>query len=179
MRYAICLLILLSATLVFSETKTSAVKKFFSPLPLPDGALREPIPDRGPEQPVPVPDLASLKWEWRPTVTLPAFKIVESTREDSNIDVFVLSSVGGGISYQKLKFDDETQRWKSIFSWSPLTVLLAGNLNDPDTSLDLSLATTLGFVNNLFMIGAGYDFGRVEDRSRFFGLLSVGINFNN
>ena len=179
MRYTVCLLIFLSCSLVFSETKTSAVKKFFSPLPPPDRALREPIPDTGPEQPEPVAGLASTKWEWRPTVTLPAFKIVESTREDSKIDVFVLSSVGGGISYQKLKFDDETQRWKSIFSWSPITVLLAGNLNDTDSPLDLSLATTLGFVNNLFMIGAGYDLGRVEDRSRFFGLLSIGINFNN
>jgi len=171
MRYTIGLiLILLSHSLAFSQTEASWIKEFFLPIPPPDSATKLST-DR----------LASTtpRWEWRPNVTLPAFKLLESSRENSNIDVFVLTSVGGGISYQKLKYDDKSKKWKSIFSWSPLTFLLAGNINDKNTSLDLSVATTLGFVNNLFMVGFGYDLGSVENRSRFFGLLSIGINFNN
>ncbi|MEQ9264596.1 MAG: hypothetical protein RLN81_05205 [Balneolaceae bacterium] len=114
--------------------------------------------------------------KFRPVIVLPAFKIVESSRSDAKIDAQVLTSTGGGVSYQMLKYDKDKEAWKSYFTWSPLTILLSG---DTDDSLDVSYATTFGFFNNAVMIGGGYDFGSVGDRSRWFGLISIGINFNN
>ena len=163
-----------SASAQEDSSKKSWIGRFFSSVPPPDTIITPPLLGYSTKSDT---TIVKKKWEFRPTVTLPAFKLVESTREDSNVDVFVLTSVGGGISLQKLKHDGK--KWKSQFSWSPLTILLSGNLNAEDTSLDLSIASTLGFFNNLLMVGGGYDLGSVKNRSRFFGLLSVGINFNN
>lgn len=118
------------------------------------------------------------KSEWRPVVTLPALKLVETNREDAKVDALLLTSTGGGISWQKLKYDEEDEKWKSTFSVSPITILLSGNLS-ADTPIDISYAATVGFFNNLIMVGGGYDLGSVSGRSRFFGLISIGINFNN
>lgn len=118
------------------------------------------------------------KSSWRPVVTLPALKLVETSREDAKIDALLLTSTGGGISWQKLKYDEEDEKWKSTFSVSPITILLSGNLSS-ETPIDISYAATVGFFNNLIMVGGGYDLGSVSGRSRFFGLISIGINFNN
>lgn len=41
-------------------------------------------------------------WEWRPQVTIPALKITTSKRGEAKLDAQILTSVGGGISFQKL-----------------------------------------------------------------------------
>jgi|SoiMethySBSTD1v2_1073268.scaffolds.fasta_scaffold492002_2 hypothetical protein len=141
----------------------SSHSQFFKPIPKPGG----------------VGVLAvTKKNEWRPNVTIPALKIVESSRENAKADALLLVSTGGGISWQKLTFDAASNKWRSTFSFSPATILLSGNLA-ADNPIDLSYAMTVGFFNNLLMVGAGYDLGKVEGRSRFFGLLSIGVNFNN
>jgi hypothetical protein len=137
-------------------------------------------------KPIPKPDIQNfmdstdvqIEKKWRPVVSLPAFKLVESSREDAVIDALVLTSTGGGISYQVLEFDASKDRWKSKFSFSPATILLSGNLTS-DNPIDISYAMSVGFFDNLIMLGAGVDLGSVPDRSRFFGMISVGINFNN
>ena len=123
-------------------------------------------------------NVATKKSEWklRPVVNIPAFKVIESNRDNAEVDVLMLSSVGGGISLQNIKRVNGKPYCN--FSWSPVTFLLSGNLAS-DNPIDLSVATSFGIFNNLIMIGVGYDFGMVENRSRFFGLLSFGINFNN
>lgn len=122
---------------------------------------------------------------FRPQVAIPAFKLIESSREDAKIDALVLTSVGGGISLQKIKEVTVTNtngrpeiKSKVEWSWSPITVLFSAD-SGADNPIDIALATTFGFFNNLVMIGGGYDLGSVTGRSRWFGLLSVGVNFNN
>lgn len=118
------------------------------------------------------------KWEWRPIVAIPAFKVTESTRPNTDADVLLLASTGGGISYQHLIYDATEQKYNCTFSVSPLTLLLTGNLtaNNP---IDLSYMASVGIWNNLFMFGVGYDLGSITGRSRVFGAFSVGINLNN
>jgi hypothetical protein len=116
--------------------------------------------------------------EWRPVVTIPALRVTQSTRANAVVDAFLLTSVGGGLSWQRLRWNAARRRYDSTFSVSPATVLLAGRIAG-DNVLDVSYAATVGFFNNLLMVGTGYDLGTVKGRSRWFGLLSVGINFNN
>jgi len=131
-----------------------------------------------PESSLPTEGGEEKRWEWRPIVSLPAFKITESTRPDAKVDALLLTSTGGGISIQKLVYNKEKKRYESSFSWSPVSILLSGNLS-ADNPIDLSYLTSLGFFNNIVMFGIGYDLGTVSGRSRLFGALSIGINFNN
>lgn len=121
-----------------------------------------------------------VQWEWRPQITIPALKITKSKRAEAKLDAQILTSVGGGLSLQKLIVVEENgvKRWVSNFSYSSLTVLISGDTAEGST-LDISYATTVGFFNNALMFGLGYDFGRVEGRRRTFFLMSIGINLNN
>ena len=47
------------------------------------------------------------------------------------------------------------------------------------TVLDLSVATAFGILNDKLMLGVGYDFGQVVNRSRWFLVASLWFNFNN
>jgi hypothetical protein len=169
MKYLLMILMvmLLSPCILFgadNPNNSSTIKSFFSRLPNPK--------NNEPED----------SWEWRPVVAIPALKIVESSRSNAVIDAFILASVGGGVSLQHLKFDESGNNgkgeWVCSFSFSPLTVLLTGSYT-ADTQLDVSPAMTIGLWSNRIMVGAGYDLGEVSGRSRLFGLLSLGINFNN
>jgi hypothetical protein len=136
-------------------------------------------------KPIPKPTAVALvggapikKSEWRPIISIPALKISKSVRDNSIVDTQLLTSTGGGVSWQMLEYDPITEKWKSNFSFSPATILITGDTSGT-SSLDISYATTIGFFNNLIMIGAGYDLGNVEGRNRLFGLISIGINLNN
>lgn len=153
-------------SLFASISFAQGLKAFFSPIPKP---VAKALPAEGGVE---------KNWSWRPIVSLPALKITESIRADAQVDALLLTSTGGGISIQKTVYEPATQRWKSVFSWSPATVLLSGNLS-ADNPINISYVTTIGFFNNLLMIGGGYDLGSVDGRSRVFGVLSIGINFNN
>lgn len=158
--------VMLSLTALCQE---SGLRKFFSPIPKPNEFGLQNLGSN------------SVKaWQWRPIVSLPTLKLTESVRPNTQLDALLLTSVGGGISLQKIKLEDTEAGSKAVstFSWSPLTVLLSGNLT-ADNPIDLSVATTVGFFNNLIMIGGGYDLGTVNNRSRWFGVLSIGVNFNN
>lgn len=115
-------------------------------------------------------------WEFKPTVQIPAFKITESSRENAQLDATFLASTGGGVTLQKRIVKDDKNY--AIFSWSPAIILITGDTSKDDP-LDLSYCTTIGFFNNLIQLGAGWDFGEVEGRSRWFGVISAGININN
>ena len=161
------------STAAQQTTQKNWLRRFFSSVPHPPLVL-------GLEPPPPV-----RKTEWRPLVSLPALKITESTRPNTKVDALLLTSVGGGISLQYLEeYTDNSdpqqpiKKWKSLVTWSPLTALLSGNLT-ADNPLDLSVASTIGFWDSRIMFGGGYDLGKVTGRSRWFGLLSIGINFNN
>src|SRR5690349_5097645 len=88
---------------------SQGLKKFFAPIPKPASGLPA---EAGEEK----------RWEWRPIVALPAFKITESTRPDTKVDALLLTSTGGGISIQKLAYNQEKKRYESSFSWSPISI---------------------------------------------------------
>lgn len=119
-----------------------------------------------------------IKRVWRPTVVLPALKLVQSTRPESQLDGLLSPSTGGGISFQKLAFNSDTNKWESLISFSPATILLTGNLT-ADNPIDLSYVANVAFFNNLIAVGVGYDFGNVGDRSRLFFGINLGISLNN
>jgi hypothetical protein len=146
------------------ESSKSWLGSFFSPVPIPD------LPDK---------QLSfNVEWKLRPIIALPALKVTKSTRENAILDVGALTSTGAGISLQRLEYDLNTEKWDCTFSISPVTILFSGSLA-PDRTIDLSWVTTVGFFNNIIMFGFGYDFGSAQARSRLFGVLSVGMNFNN
>jgi len=116
-------------------------------------------------------------WRLRPIVTIPALKISPSTKIDVLADVSMLSSAGGGISMQSLSYDQTEGAWGSNVSFS-LIGLLSGDLTSSNP-VDFSGAVAVGFFNDIIMFGLGYDLGYVSGRSRFFGLVSLGVNFNN
>jgi len=157
-------LTIFALTICFIANAQSGLKKFFSPIPNQSYELTDSI--------------ETSRNEWRPIISLPAFKILESSRPDAKVDALLLTSTGGGISWQKLKKNDKSGKWESTFSFSPATILISGNLTSSNP-IDISYATTVGFFNNLIMFGIGYDLGSVTGRSRVFGLVSIGINLNN
>lgn len=116
------------------------------------------------------------KWDFKPIVQVPGIKLTESVRPNSLLDATFLSSAGGGITLQKsIQKNDKNY---AVFSWSPAIFLVSGN-TAKDTPFDISYCTTIGFFDNLFQIGVGYDLGTVVNRSRFFGVISCGINLTN
>jgi hypothetical protein len=118
--------------------------------------------------------------QFRPSVIIPALKIVESMRPNVLFDAQVLSSVGGGVSFQfSTPTADDDPSPNTYFSISPLTILVNSDTASAGTPLNISWAGTIGFFNDAIMFGGGYDFGDIGLRhSRWFGLLSIGINFN-
>jgi hypothetical protein len=102
---------------------------------------------------------------WRPVGTLPVLRYQNNQ--------FSTVSLGGGIAWEYLQFNDSTGRWSSVVSLSPLTILTGVNING--STVSLSYAATAGFFNNLLLVGYGYD---ITQKQPFF-LISVGVNFNN
>ena len=127
--------------------------------------------------------LAALprRWALRPTVTIPAVRLVRSARAGAELDAQLLSSVGGGVTFESLRWEQPATgdgRYVADLTWSPATVLFTGRTEGGTTTLDVAWATGVGFFDNRIQVGAGYNFGAVAARQRVFGLLSVGINFN-
>lgn len=128
--------------------------------------------------------IENIGFKVKPSITLPAFKIYKSKKENTIADVAVMSGIGGGVSlvwYDKKNsiatpLNSKTDvKLKSYFTFSPMTVLLRKEAEKG--SIDLSYAMTAGFFDDILMIGIGYDLGEVKDRNRLFLLLSIGANF--
>jgi hypothetical protein len=117
------------------------------------------------------------KFDIKPIAQIPAIKLTESSRENAQVDATLLVSAGGGFTIQRIN----TKKGKNYAPWSfsPVTILLSGDTSKEGAVLDFSWCSTLGFFNNVLQIGVGYDFGEVQNRSRWFGCLSLGINLTN
>jgi hypothetical protein len=123
------------------------------------------------------------RWDLRPAIAVPLLKVTESTREGAECDAALLTSIGMGVSYQNLVWKRDSTHpaagaWQSRVSFSFL-VLVAGDTSNAEIPLDVSPAVTVGLLDNAFSIGFGYDLGEVGDRSRWFGIISTGLSFNN
>jgi hypothetical protein len=117
-------------------------------------------------------------WKLRLMGMVPMFIATQSKVPDVLLDVAIMNRTGAGLSLQWVEYDAESEKWRCLFSVAPCTPLLGGRLGSKD-ELDLGLAFLIGALDNRVMAGIGFDFGRVVDRSRWFGLLSIGLNFNN
>ena len=102
---------------------------------------------------------------WRPVATLPVLRYQDGQ--------FSTTTIGGGIAWQSLEFNDSTGKWTSTVSLSPLTILTG--VNAQGKAFSLSYAATAGFFNNLLLVGGGYDLTAKAP----FALVSIGVNFNN
>jgi len=153
-------LLFLNTTVAISQEQDdgSIFKYFFKPRPV-DNTLAN-----------------QAHWDLKPIVQIPAIKLTESTRQDAEIDATFLASAGGGISLQHTIQKDG----KNYSEYgASLIVLLSGDTSTKGAVLDISAGITIGFLNNLIQLGTGRDFGSVGNRSRWFGLLSFGINLTN
>jgi len=120
--------------------------------------------------------VATKSWDFKPTVQVPAFVLYESKQPNTLLEMHILKRAGAGITLQYSSVVNEKNY--AHFSWSPALILLGAEV-DKTPIYDIAYCTAVGFFNNRFQIGCGYDFGTVTDRSRFFGLLSLGINITN
>ena len=117
-------------------------------------------------------------WAFEESITIPVLKIVDVGSNGSEAQAELYTGLGGGIcfSYQKELEDGNKHR---IFTISPFTILLSGEEGEDDTTvLNIAYAMTAGFFDDKIMVGIGRDFGKVEDRSRWFAMLSLGVTFN-
>jgi hypothetical protein len=141
---------------------------FFKPLPKPYGYVKgwyNQIPKLNPDAVKLSPVSPIHMSAWRPVATLPVLRYQDGQ--------FSTTTIGGGVAWQYLEFNDSTGKWSSVISISPLTVLTG--VNAAGKAFSLSYASTIGFFNNLLLVGGGYDI----TAGKPFALVSIGVNFNN
>ena len=148
------ILLVITAILLVQSTYSQSL---FKPIPKPKGHVYA-------LSITPSTDASSgaAMWSWRPMATAPIFRYQKGS--------FNATTIGGGISYQHLVYDAINQRYNSTISLSPATFLVGQN-----NGFDFSYAGTVGFFNNILLFGGGYDFSQ----KAFFGLITLGVQFNN
>lgn len=81
---------------------------------------------------------------------------------------------GGGVSYQHLKYENE--KWSSVWSVNGVAWYKSSFTGDGSA---FAAGLTVGFFNNLIMIGGGKTFANVPGSNGLFGTFGVGVNLNN
>lgn len=79
---------------------------------------------------------------------------------------------GGGISYQKLTFNESTGKWSSVWSINALAWGKVALNGTPDTK-NFLYGLAVGVFNNLVLVGAATDGKKIYPTAGF------GINLNN
>ena len=156
--------------LVLILTMQTAFAQIIKPIPKPKsykGGFFKPLdkPDALKLSATPVVVKPITMTTWRPVANVPLLRYQDGA--------FSTVTVGGGVAWEYLQFNDSTGRWNAVVSLSPATILTGVNVNGQ--AFSISYAATAGFFNNLFSVGYGYD---LTQKKTFF-LVSVGINFNN
>lgn len=128
-------------------------------------------------------------WAFGPSITIPPLMMRESIREGAKVDAILVAGIGGGIALYYGKVDPETGKRSRTFSFSPMTIIMSGNISqDTANELDIGYAMTIGFFNDLIMTGIGYNLGsnlvELSDGStthisRWFWLLGFGVSFGS
>lgn len=78
---------------------------------------------------------------------------------------------GAGVSYQHLKWDATAQKWNAIYSINALAWYAAPLSSGQSTAF--AYGATVGFLNNLILVGAAYN------GSKFFPTIGIGVSLNN
>ena len=119
--------------------------------------------------------LGKKGWMFDVATAVPLMKIVESTETNTKMDVLPIAGIGGGlcIYWTDINVIDH----KKIVALN-LPMLYASTRIDDEKKLDLTVAATIGFFDNLVQFGAGYELGKLPyERSRVVGLFSLGMTF--
>jgi hypothetical protein len=114
-------------------------------------------------------------WALDVSTSIPVMKIVESSSENADMDVLPVAGFGAGlcIYWADVNVPDHDK----IVSIN-LPMLYLSTRFDDEKKLDLTVAGTLGFFDDLLSIGLGYETGALPyERSRWVGLLSFGVQF--
>lgn len=152
------LILMLSAMICVSSH--AQISKFFQPVPKPRQEHLLLL-----EKDVQSTSVTVSQWSWRPLTSIPVARYNFDDRSVSG------TSILGALSYQHLIYNDTAQKWQSSLTLIPLALLpgIDGN------QFSFSYAGGIGLLNNLVVIGAGYDF----TKKSFFTLVTVGISLNN
>ena len=128
-------------------------------------------------------------WAFGPSITIPPLMLRESVREGAKLDAVLVAGVGGGVAIYWGKVDPVTGKRGRDFSFSPLTIIMSGNVSqDTANELDIGYAMTVGFFDDLVMTGVGYflgsnlvymEDGSTREISRWFWMLGVGVSFGS
>ena len=130
-------------------------QSFFKPLSKPKG----PVGKQGVVKATATPDITAF----RPVVNVASYLIGSSENA-------LLS--GGGISYQKLTFNETTGKWSSVWSINALAWGKVALNGTPDTK-NFLYGLAVGFFNNLVLVGAA------TDGKKFYPTAGFGISLNN
>lgn len=82
--------------------------------------------------------------------------------------------VGSGVGYKHLQYDPSTSKWNSLYSFN-LIAWAGGDLAPGGTIPAFAVGPTIGFLNDVLMIGATYDF----TNHQIGGVLVVSLPTNN
>ena len=131
-------------------------QSFFKPLSKPKGTVGK---QGVVKQAATTPDITAF----RPVVNVASYLIGSSENA-------LLS--GGGISYQKLTFNETTGKWSSVWSINALAWGKVALNGTPDTK-NFLYGLAVGFFNNLVLVGAA------TDGKKFYPTAGFGISLNN
>lgn len=144
--------LILSLLAIFFALGASA-QSFFKPLPKP--GLKSLTRIDGIEQP-------TVQNAFRPVANVAAYGI------PGNIIL-----TGAGISYQHLVYDYNSMKWNCIWSINALGWLSATPDPNSPTPNVITYGLAGGFLNNLIMVGAGFN------GSNIIGTIGIGVSLNN
>ena len=115
-----------------------------------------------------MPDTAY--WVIKPSITVPLLQLRESSDSTSKLDVSTMASAGGGITYER----DVVINGKNYSTMSISIIELLAD-NPPGYRPDFAAGIVAGIYNNVIQFGAGYDFGPLTSKSRWFLMAGFGI----
>jgi hypothetical protein len=119
--------------------------------------------------------LGKKGWMFDVATAVPLMKIVESSDSYTEMDVVPIAGLGGGLCIYWT--DVNVIDHKKIVSFN-VPMFYASTRIDDEKKLDLTVAATVGFFDNLVEFGAGYELGKLPyERSRLVGLFSLGVSF--
>lgn len=118
------------------------------------------------------------QWLFAPMLSIPALKLKQSTKENTEYDTSILAGVGGGISFNHTVIDiTDPSKINSNFSVSLFGVVSTIEKSDEANKLATSVGFSIGLLNNNFMLGFGRDLGETTEKERNFFLIGFGANF--
>ena len=114
----------------------------------------------------------SACWVFKPEIVIPAFCLQKAVNGSSLVDINIFTGTGGGITYQRNELRDGV-------NYATFSMVAAVFLTKTGNYTNVTPAILCGCLNNVIMLGCGYNLGDISNERRFMVLLSIGINLTN